>query len=49
VVEKEFYSLEAPVARMANLNTPIPFNMSLERHVLPDADKIVRAIKSIVK
>ena len=47
--EKGFHSLRAPVARVANPNTPIPFNRSLERHVLPDADKIIRAIKSVVK
>ncbi len=47
--EKGFHSLKAPVARVANPNTPIPFNRSLERHVLPDTDKIVRAIKSVVK
>jgi len=49
VAEKGFHSLKAPVARVANPNTPIPFNRSLERHVLPDTDKIIRAIKSIVK
>ena len=47
--EKGFHSLRAPVARVANPNTPIPFNRSLERHVLPDADKIIRAIKSVVR
>jgi pyruvate/2-oxoglutarate/acetoin dehydrogenase E1 component len=49
VAEKGFNSLKAPVARVANQNTPIPFNRGLERHVLPDADKIIRAIKSVVK
>ncbi len=49
VAEKGFHSLKAPVARVANPNIPIPFNRNLERHVLPDADKIVRAIKSVVK
>jgi len=47
--EKGFHSLRAPVARVANPNVPIPFNRSLERHVLPDAEKIVRAIKAVVK
>lgn len=47
--EKGFHSLKAPVARVANPNVPIPFNRGLERHVLPDAEKIVRAIRSIVK
>jgi pyruvate/2-oxoglutarate/acetoin dehydrogenase E1 component len=47
--EKGFHSLKAPVARVANPNVPIPFNRGLERHVLPDAEKIVRAIRSVVK
>jgi pyruvate/2-oxoglutarate/acetoin dehydrogenase E1 component len=47
--EKGFHSLKAPIARVANPNIPIPFNRRLERHVLPDKDKIVRAIKSVVK
>jgi pyruvate/2-oxoglutarate/acetoin dehydrogenase E1 component len=47
--EKGFHSLKAPVSRVANPNVPIPFNRELERQVLPDADKIVRAVKSVVK
>ena len=47
--EKGFRSLKAPVARVANPNVPIPFNRGLERYVLPDAEKIVRAIRSVVK
>lgn len=47
--EKGFHSLEAPVARVANPNVPIPFNRRLERHVLPDKEKIARAIKVVMK
>lgn len=47
--EKGFHSLVAPVARVANPNIPIPFNRRLERHTLPDKDKITRAIKAVVK
>jgi len=47
--EKGFHSLKAPVSRVANPNVPIPFNRELERHVLPDAEKIVRAIRNSVK
>ena len=49
VAEKGFHSLKAPVARVANPNVPIPFSRGLERHVLPDAEKISRAIRSVVK
>jgi pyruvate dehydrogenase E1 component beta subunit len=47
--EKGFQSLRAPVARVANPNVPIPFNRGLERHVIPDTEKIVRAIRSVLK
>jgi acetoin:2,6-dichlorophenolindophenol oxidoreductase subunit beta len=47
--EKGFRSLKAPVARVANPNVPIPFNRGLERHVIPDTEKIVRAIRSVLK
>jgi len=49
VAEKGFHNLKAPVARVANPNVPLPFNKNLENHVLPDAVKIVRAIKNVVK
>ena len=49
VAEKGFHNLKAPVARVANPNVPLPFNKNLENHVLPDAEKIVRAIKNVVK
>jgi pyruvate dehydrogenase E1 component beta subunit len=47
--EKGFHSLVAPVARVANPNVPIPFNRRLERHVLPDKEKIIRAVKAVMK
>jgi len=47
--EKGFHSLVAPVARVANPNVPIPFNRNLERHVLPDKDGIIRAVKAVMK
>jgi len=49
VAEKGYQHLKAPVARVANPNVPLPFNKKLEDHILPDADKIIRAIKNVVK
>jgi len=46
--EKEFSSLEAPVTRVATPNAPIPYSPALERHVLPDKEKIARAIRNVV-
>jgi len=49
VAEKGFHNLKAPVARVANPNVPLPFNRKLEKHVLPDVDKIIRSIRNVVK
>jgi len=47
--EKGFHNLKAPVARVANPNVPLPFNPALEKQVLPDEGKIIRAIKNVMK
>ena len=49
VAEKGYKHLKAPVARIANPNVPLPFNKNLEKHILPDTEKIVRVIKNMVK
>ena len=49
VAEKGYHNLKAPVARVANPNVPLPFNRKLEKHILPDVDKIIRAIRNVVK
>ncbi len=49
VAEKGYHNLKAPVARVANPNVPLPFNKKLEKHILPDVDKIIRAIRNVVK
>lgn len=46
--EKGFRHLEAPVVRVATPNIPIPYSPVLERHVLPDKEKIVRAIRNVM-
>lgn len=47
-VEKGFKHLQAPVARVATPNVPIPYSQVLEKHVLPNKGKIVRAIRGMV-
>jgi pyruvate dehydrogenase E1 component beta subunit len=46
--EKGFRSLKAPVSRVATPNVPLPFNPNLERHLLPDKEKIKRAIRNVM-
>ena len=43
VAEKAFYSLEAPVLRVAGFDTPFP-PAKLEDVYLPDADRILEAV-----
>ncbi|WP_010233663.1 alpha-ketoacid dehydrogenase subunit beta [Clostridium arbusti] len=45
--EKIFDYLDAPVLRVASLNTPIPYSPGLESFVLPSVKKIVEAAKSM--
>ncbi|MDD7362630.1 MAG: alpha-ketoacid dehydrogenase subunit beta [Peptoniphilus sp.] len=44
--EELFDELDAPVVRIGALNTPVPFSSALEPVYLPNAQDIVRAVKS---
>jgi len=48
VAEKGFDLLDAPIQRVTSMHTPIPFAPKLEKHVTPDEDKIVAAVKRVV-
>ena len=47
IQEELFDELDAPVTRVATLDAPIPYNLALEAHVLPNVEKIVGAVKSL--
>lgn len=48
--QKEMYDeLDGPVERIAALDVPMPYNMALERYVIPDAGNICETIRSMVK
>ncbi|HYF94984.1 MAG TPA: alpha-ketoacid dehydrogenase subunit beta [Symbiobacteriaceae bacterium] len=49
VAEQAFDYLEAPVRRLAVPDVPIPFSRPLEQFVLPDAGKIARAVRELLK
>jgi len=48
VADEGFDYLSAPVKRIATPNVPIPYNPKLEKHVLPDEDKMVKAVHSLL-
>ena len=45
VAEQGFWSLQAPVQRVASLMVNVPFSPALEKFVYPDTDKIIAAVK----
>jgi acetoin:2,6-dichlorophenolindophenol oxidoreductase subunit beta len=47
VMEQGFDLLEAPVQRVGTLDTPIPFSPVLEAAAIPNAAKIVAAVKGL--
>ncbi|RLG80010.1 MAG: alpha-ketoacid dehydrogenase subunit beta, partial [Thermoprotei archaeon] len=48
-VEEALEYMDARPARLNTLHTPIPFSPPLEKHVLPDFEKIVYAALKVVK
>ncbi len=48
VAEEALDYLDAPIKRVAEPDTPIPFSPPLEKQVLPDEKSIVKAIREIV-
>jgi pyruvate dehydrogenase E1 component beta subunit len=47
IMENAFYELDAPVARVCSEEVPIPYARHLEEAALPQADKIVAAVKGL--
>jgi pyruvate dehydrogenase E1 component beta subunit len=48
VAEEALDYLDAPIKRVAEPDTPIPFSPPLEKHVIPDEKNIVKAIREII-
>ncbi|MEM4866878.1 MAG: alpha-ketoacid dehydrogenase subunit beta [Sulfolobales archaeon] len=49
IADEAFEYLDAPIKRVTTPNVPIPFSPPLEREVLPNAQKIIKTIKQIVR
>lgn len=48
IYESAFDHLDAPVGRIASLDTPMPYNMKLERAALPSSGDIVKAAEELM-
>lgn len=42
------YFIDAPVERLAAMDTPIPFNDNLEKAVIPQIEDVVRAVRKVI-
>ncbi len=49
VAEHGFGSLKAPIRQVTALDTTIPYSQPLEAYVLPDADKVVDAVRQTLQ
>lgn len=48
IAEEVFDYLDAPIRRVAAEDTPVPFNLGLEKFVFPDQEKIIKAVKEVM-
>jgi pyruvate dehydrogenase E1 component beta subunit len=48
IQELLFHDLAAPVSIVAGMNTPVPFNESLESKVIPQTGDIIEAVRKIM-
>jgi 2-oxoisovalerate dehydrogenase E1 component beta subunit len=49
VCENAFDQLDAPVARVTALDTPVPYSPPLEQYFLPNAEKVAAAARELAK
>lgn len=48
IAEKAIDYLDAPIRRVSEPDTPIPFSPILERFVIPDEKRIIQAVKEVI-
>lgn len=49
ISEHAFESLDAPIKRIAALDTPTPYAPAMEEYFMPNADKIANAVREVVR
>lgn len=48
VAEEAFEHLDAPVRRLAAIDTPVPFSPPLEQYFLPNTEKVTAALRALL-
>ena len=49
IADEAFASLRAPIKRVTIPHVPVPFAVSLEDYVTPTAERIVEAVRSLLR
>jgi pyruvate dehydrogenase E1 component beta subunit len=49
VAQEAFEALRAPIQKVTPPHTPVPFSGHLEDLYIPDAQKVVNAVKTVVE
>ena len=49
IAEEAFEYLDAPVKRVASLDTPVPYAPTLEEYFLPNAIKVSEALRKLAR
>jgi len=47
LIKNVFDELDAPIARVSQEDVPMPYNERLEKFVLPNAGKLIAAVKKV--
>jgi 2-oxoisovalerate dehydrogenase E1 component beta subunit len=48
IAERAFWHLDAPLARVTSLDTPVPYSPPLEDHYLPNAEKLMTRVRELM-
>ena len=48
IIDRGFDLLDAPPVRVGGLNVPMPYNMGLENHVIPNIESIKTAVRKVL-
>lgn len=48
IAEKAFWHLDAPLARVTCLDTPVPYSPPMEDHYLPNAEKVIARVRELL-
>ena len=47
--EEQYDELDGPVVRIASLDVPMPYNIPMEKYVIPDVERICASIQAMMK